>query len=48
VSGFLWLVFAALVVFAAVQLAMWMIEWVLEDRGRRRPSPDHVARRLRG
>jgi hypothetical protein len=47
VSDFLWLVFAAVVVFAAVQLAMWMLEWVLEERGRRRPSPDHVARRLR-
>jgi len=48
VSGFLWLAFAALVVLAAVQLVMWMLEWVLEDRGRRRPSADRVARRLRG
>jgi hypothetical protein len=48
VSDFLWLLFAALVVFAAVQLAMWMLEWVLEERGRRRASSHHLARRLRG
>jgi hypothetical protein len=48
VSGFFWLAFAVLVVFAAVQLAAWMLEWVLEGRARRRSSPVDLGRRGRG
>jgi hypothetical protein len=43
----LWLAFAVLVVVATVQLAMWMLEWVLEERSRRRSSPGHVTRGIR-
>ena len=45
--GFLWLAFAVLVVFATVQLVTWILEWVLEERGRRHSSADNLARRTR-
>jgi hypothetical protein len=48
VSGFFWLAFAVLVVFATVQLAMWILEWVLEERSRKRSSPNQVTRGIRG
>jgi len=48
VSDFFWLAFAALVVLAAVQLATWTLEWLLEERRRRRTSPHRSAQRIRG
>jgi hypothetical protein len=45
VTNIFWLAFAALVVFAVVQLAMVFLEWVLEERGRTRSSTRHVPRR---
>jgi cyanate permease len=42
-----WLAFAVLVVLATVQLVTWVLEWVREERSRRRSSTQ-VTRGIRG